>query len=71
MKRLIIAVLAIFLSAPAQAGPLEDGLAAYNREDYAVAERLLRPLAEQGNAHAQLRLGIMYRWGEGGVAVYW
>lgn len=47
------------------AGPLEDGEAAYNRGDYATALRLLGPLAEQGNAGAQLHLGQMCAQGEG------
>jgi hypothetical protein len=36
----------------AVSGPLEDGEAAYQREDYATAYRLLGPLADQGNAEA-------------------
>src|SRR5438270_4212548 len=51
--------------AGAVAGPWEDGMAAYNRGDYAPAIRLFRPLAEQGNAKAQNVLGVMYRKGEG------
>jgi TPR repeat protein len=51
--------------AGAVAGPLEDGMAAYNRGDYAPAVRLFRPLAEQGNAKAQNLLGVMYRRGQG------
>jgi TPR repeat protein len=47
------------------AGPWEDGMASYNRGDYVPAIRLLRPLAEQGNAKAQSVLGVMYRRGEG------
>jgi TPR repeat protein len=47
------------------AGPWEDGMAAYSRGDYVPAIRLLRPLAEQGNAKAQNVLGVMYRKGEG------
>ena len=35
----------------------EDGLAAYERGDYATALRLWRPLAEQGNALRQKILG--------------
>ena len=42
------------------AGPLEDGDTAYQRGDYATALQLWRPLAEQGNADAQLNLGVMY-----------
>jgi TPR repeat protein len=45
------------------ADPLEDGQAAYNRGDYATALKLLRPLAEQGNATAQNNLGWMYDQG--------
>jgi TPR repeat protein len=51
--------------AVAVAGPWEDGMASYNRGDYAPAIRLFRPLAEQGNAKAQRVLGVMYRRGEG------
>jgi TPR repeat protein len=51
--------------AGAVAGPWEDGMASYNRGDYVPAIRLLRPLAEQGNAKAQSVLGVMYRRGEG------
>ena len=47
------------------AAPLEEGNAAYMRGDYATAERLLRPLAEQGNAIAQFDLGGMYYHGRG------
>jgi methionine-S-sulfoxide reductase len=47
------------------AAPLEEGNAAYIRGDYPTAERLLRPLAEQGNATAQFDLGGMYHRGRG------
>ena len=49
----------------ASAGPYEDGLAAYKQRDYATALKLLRPLAEQGNAAAQNVLGVMYEIGRG------
>ncbi len=52
------------LTAPAWAG-FDEGLAAYQRGDYATAIRELRPLAKQGNAQAQYALGIMYNKGEG------
>lgn len=51
--------------APAQAGPFEDGVSAYQRGDYATALRLLRPLADQGSTEAQSRLGSMYILGRG------
>lgn len=53
------------LVSPSSAGPVEDGNAAFERGDYATALRLLRAPAEQGNADAQLLLGIMYQDGEG------
>ncbi len=46
-------------------GPFEDGLKAYNVGDYGTAWRLLRPLAEQGDAAAQYGLGVMYERGQG------
>ena len=52
-------------AAPAAAAPLEEGNGAYMHGDYATAERLLRPLAEQGNAIAQFDLGGMYYHGRG------
>jgi TPR repeat protein len=51
--------------APVVAGPLEDATAADSRGDYAVAIRLLDPLAAQGNARAQDALGSMYERGNG------
>jgi len=53
------------IAGSAVAGPLEDGETAYNRGDYATALRLLRPLADQGNAAAQTKLGLMYENGYG------
>ncbi len=43
----------------------DAGWAAYDRGDYATALREYRPLAEQGNAWAQLNLGWMYSNGKG------
>ena len=58
--------LAIWLTVqPVMAGPYEDGGSAYNRKDYATAIRLWRPLAEQGDAHLQRYLGIIYAEGLG------
>jgi TPR repeat protein len=47
------------------AGPLEDANAAIKRRDYATAVRLIRPLAEQGDANAQYNLGVLYDNGLG------
>lgn len=41
------------------------GWDAYNRHDYVAAYNIWRPLAEAGNAHAQVNLGVLFRHGEG------
>ena len=43
----------------------DEAVAAYERGDYAAAMRGFRVLAEQGNAAAQLKLGLMYDNGRG------
>jgi uncharacterized protein len=62
---LVGGVLALALVGAAVAGPLEDGVTAYQNGDYAEALRLWRPLANQGNATAQAHLGVMYTYGRG------
>lgn len=65
--RLMMSLLALFLftASPVFAGPYEDGTAAYSRNDYATAMRLLRPLADQGNGGAQTYVGMMNELGQG------
>ena len=58
-------VVSLSFAASVAAGPLEDGVAAYGHSDFATALRLLRPLAEQGDATAQTGLGLMYENGQG------
>jgi TPR repeat protein len=74
MKTLRIAVVVIVAAAfafggiarlAAAGGTLNDGVAAYNRGDFATALQILTPLAEQGDAHAQDFLGSMYQEGQG------
>jgi TPR repeat protein len=60
-------LLAVGTFAFAKAGQLEDGEAAHFKHDYANAMRLLRPLADAGNAPAQNRLASIYFWGADGV----
>ena len=55
----------VMMLAVAMAGPLEDARTAEQRGDYATELALLRPLADQGNALAQLGLGVMYAKGQG------
>ena len=69
-------VLALLVALPAMAQDFEKGAAAYKRGDYAAALKELRPLALQGLAKAQNRLGFMYDKGQGvrkkyGKAVKW
>src|SRR5215831_15754248 len=47
------------------AGAYEDAKAAFVRGDVATALRLLRPLADQGNADAQRALAILFITGRG------
>jgi hypothetical protein len=47
------------------ADPLEDAKAAIQNENYKKAFELLSPLAEEGNAEAQTRLGALYVNGQG------
>jgi TPR repeat protein len=65
LKHALAAIILLSLAAPVAAGPLEEGNAAHNKSDYATALRLLRPLANQGNADAQNNLGVMYSKGQG------
>ncbi len=66
LKRILAGVvLSLLLTGGVAAGPLEGGLAAHERGDYATALRLFRPLGEQGNASARYNLGVMYALGQG------
>jgi uncharacterized protein len=74
--RALISAVLVSAALPASAGGFQHGLTAYRSGDYATAREVWRPLAEQGHAMAQLRLGLMYRYGHGvaqdfGQAVYW
>jgi hypothetical protein len=53
-----VAAMVLSFANPVVAGPLEDANAAIKRRDYATAERLIRPLAEQGNANASTISGF-------------
>jgi hypothetical protein len=58
-------VIATALGAPAAAGPLEDGEAAYREKEYAKAAELWQPLAEKGDATAQYNIGTLFAEGKG------
>ncbi|BDT66319.1 secretory immunoglobulin A-binding protein EsiB [Comamonadaceae bacterium OS-1] len=44
---------------------LKEGLAAYDKAEYATALKELTPVAEKGNAPAQYRLGKIFNLGQG------
>jgi hypothetical protein len=50
---------------PALAGTFEDAVSAYKKGDYTTALQLFRPLADQGDARAELGLADMYELGQG------
>ena len=58
-------ILVMSFAGSVAAGPLEDADVAVKRRDYATAVRLIRPLAEQGDATAQYNLGVFYDNGLG------
>jgi TPR repeat protein len=60
-----LALAILVFAVPADAGPLEDGEAAYEQSDYAAALKFWRPLAEQGGSPARYNLGLMYHNGRG------
>ena len=63
--KVLLCVCALSVGGIAYAGPFEDVTAAYKRQDYATALRLIRPLADKGDAAAQSNLGLMYDKGQG------
>jgi TPR repeat protein len=74
MRRSLLAT-GVPLTTAVAAGP-KGAAVAYGRGDYATTLRLLRPLADQGDAVAQCLLGGMYHLGQGvpqnyGEALKW
>jgi len=66
LKCAIAAILLVSaFAAPVAAGTFEDAVDAHARGDYAKALRLIRPLANDGDASAQFNLGLMYTIGQG------
>ncbi len=68
--RFIVAVLLALLLAvgagvPAQADPFEQGMAQFKRGEFEAAYKLWRPLAERGDALAQLNVGNLFERGQG------
>jgi TPR repeat protein len=75
MRRLInrivvAAALVLSLVPSARADSQRAARAAFERGDFVAAARLLPPLAERGNAHAQTMLGFLYETGQGAPQAY-
>ena len=49
----------------ALAAPIDDGLTAFEAEQYDTALEILRPLAEAGNIEAAYTVGVIYDFGRG------
>jgi len=65
MFGLLILLFSLSMAFSASGGQFESAIAAYERGDYATAFRLMKPLAEKGDAKAQHNLGVMYDSGRG------
>jgi uncharacterized protein len=66
LKSLLAAVMLVaFAQTPAFADALADGATAALKGDFQTAFKLWKPLADQGNAKAQFKLGFMYENGKG------
>ena len=63
-RALFAAVLSLWLTTSALAG-FDEGLAAFERGDYATAVEEWLPIAEQGHADTQFALGVLYENGKG------
>ena len=59
------ALMALMAAGPALADPKADANAAHDRKDYAAEVAIVKPLAEKGEAWAQVRLGGLYDEGDG------
>ena len=69
-------LLMLFTGDPAVSADWNKGIAAYQTGDYTTALDKFFSLADQGHAHAQFNLGVMYRGGIGvpqnnDMAVMW
>ncbi len=61
----VIAVSASVSESSAQYGTLKQGIAAFKRENFVSAARILGPYAEGGDSVAQTYMGFMYETGRG------
>ena len=55
---------------PSDTKNVQDGIAAYERGDYAVALGIFSPLANEGDTRAEYGLGLIYANGRGAAQDY-
>jgi TPR repeat protein len=68
LTRITLVFIALLFAAPVSAADYQNykkGTAAYKSGDYATALREWKPLAEQGDASAQQKMGWIYAHGRG------
>ena len=65
IKLRLVAAAVLLLAAPLQAGPLEDGMAAIGRSNFAEARKGFEVGVAAGDPEAAYHLGVMYDRGEG------
>lgn len=61
----VLLCLFFLFSTSIYAATYEEGKQAYLSQDYELALKILKPLAEEGNSQAQITLGLMYDYGHG------
>lgn len=62
---LLICVCLLALTGQVIADSLSDAKRAYDAKDFTKAAKLYMPLAQQGDAFVQYKLGVMYSMGRG------
>lgn len=71
IKAINASLVCVFLTfSISNASDYYDGVTAYEKGDYSTAIKKWKPLAEQGNADVQNKVGDMYESGEGTVHNY-
>jgi TPR repeat protein len=63
----LITALCLSFASTMAIADVSKGMAAYDKQDYAIALKEFKEFAEQGDAQAQFNLGQMYRQGQGVV----
>jgi uncharacterized protein len=65
VTRTIIVSVLFLLATGAAFADFDTGCAAFDRGDYQTARKEWEPLAQEGHAEAQFRLGCLYTFGQG------